>query len=123
MQLVVSQALQAPLFVFLPDLQCVKSVGIWSFSGPHFPAFGLNTDQKNSEYGHFSSSALIIVICLSNALPRGGYVNLAFSITLLWSEGSISSPVRYSFSSILPDDRDDVFAVSLLILSFYHQLS
>ena len=34
------------------------------FSGPHFPAFGLysvrmreNTDQKNSEYGHFSRSA------------------------------------------------------------------
>ena len=23
---------------------CVKSVRIWSFSGPHFPAFGLNTD-------------------------------------------------------------------------------
>ena len=47
----------------------VKIVRIRSFSGPHFPAFGLNTeryglsysvwmrentDQKNSEYGHFS---------------------------------------------------------------------
>ena len=31
----------------------VKSVRIWSFSSPHFPAFGLNTDQKNSECGHF----------------------------------------------------------------------
>ena len=27
---------------------------IRSFSGPYFPAFELNTDQKNSEYGHFS---------------------------------------------------------------------
>ena len=34
------------------------------FSGPHFPTFGLNTevygvnkDQKNSVFGHFSSSA------------------------------------------------------------------
>ena len=47
---------------------CIKSVRIRSYSGPHFPAFGLNTefcispysvqmrenaDQNNSEYGHF----------------------------------------------------------------------
>ena len=47
-----------------------ESVRTWSFSGPYFPAFGSNTerhgvslhfspnagktDQKNSEYGHFS---------------------------------------------------------------------
>ena len=24
---------------------CVKNVSIWSFSGPHFPAFGLNTER------------------------------------------------------------------------------
>ena len=35
---------------------CVKSVRIRSFSGPYFPAFGLHTDQKNSEYRHFSHS-------------------------------------------------------------------
>ena len=34
-----------------------KSVRVWSFSGPYFPALRLNTDQKNSEYGHFSRSA------------------------------------------------------------------
>ena len=34
-------------------LHCVKSVRIRSFSGPYFPAFGLNTNHKNSEYGHF----------------------------------------------------------------------
>ena len=45
-----------------------ESVRIWSFSGSYFPAFGLNTekygvslredtDQKNSECGHFSRSA------------------------------------------------------------------
>ena len=46
-----------------------KSVGIPSYSGLHFPAFGLNTeryevsvrmrenaDQNNSEYEHFSRS-------------------------------------------------------------------
>ena len=35
---------------------CVKSVRIRSFSGPYIPAFELNTDQKNSEYEHFSRS-------------------------------------------------------------------
>ena len=51
-------------------LHCVKSVRIRSYSGPHFPVFGLNTerkcgilvrmrenaDQNNSEYGLFSRS-------------------------------------------------------------------
>ena len=35
---------------------CVKSVGIRNYSGSHFPAFGPNTDQNNSEYGHFLCS-------------------------------------------------------------------
>ena len=52
---------------------CVKRVRIWSYSGPHFSAFGLNTerysvfspnagkcrkyaDQNNSEYGLFLRS-------------------------------------------------------------------
>ena len=48
------------------DRHCVKSFYIRNFSGPYFPAFGLNTpylsvlirmqenmDQKNSECGHF----------------------------------------------------------------------
>ena len=37
-------------------LHCVKSVHIWTLSGPYFPAFGLNTDQKNSKHGYFSRS-------------------------------------------------------------------
>ena len=35
---------------------------LWSFSGPYFPVFGLNTDQKNSEYGYFSRSAKRLLI-------------------------------------------------------------
>ena len=35
-------------------LHCVKSVRIRSYCGPYFPAFGLNTEQNNSKYGHFS---------------------------------------------------------------------
>ena len=30
------------------ELFCIRS-----YSGPYFPAFRLNTDQNNSEYGHF----------------------------------------------------------------------
>ena len=38
------------------NVHFVKCVRIWSYSGPYFPAFGLNMDQNNSEYGHFSRS-------------------------------------------------------------------
>ena len=33
-----------------------ESARIRGFSGPYFFAFGLNTDPKNSENGHFSLS-------------------------------------------------------------------
>ena len=39
----------------------VKSVRIGSFSVPYFAAFGLNTDQTNSEYGHFLRSEFLLV--------------------------------------------------------------
>ena len=29
------------------EKHCVKSVRNWSFSGPYFPVFDVNTDQKN----------------------------------------------------------------------------
>ena len=35
------------------ELNCVKSVHIGSFSGLHFPAFGMNTGQENSETDSF----------------------------------------------------------------------
>ena len=50
---------------------CAKSVHNRSFSGPHFLAFGLNTeryrvrenaDQSDSEYGHFSRSESFIYL-------------------------------------------------------------
>ena len=30
-------------------IHCVKSVRIWSYSGPYFPAFGLTTERYNTE--------------------------------------------------------------------------
>ena len=38
------------------DNQCVKSVHVRSFSGPYSVRMWEDTDQKNSEYGHFSRS-------------------------------------------------------------------
>ena len=47
----------------IADDAVARSVCIRSYSGPHFPTFGLysvrmpeNTDQKNSLYGHFLCS-------------------------------------------------------------------
>ena len=38
----------------------VKSVCFRSCSGSYFPAFRLNMDQNNSEYGHFLRNALCV---------------------------------------------------------------
>ena len=58
--------------------------------------------------------------CSSSAVffPRGIYVNLAYFIILLSSDGNIFSSVRYSYLSIFPHDNADIFAASLLISYF-----
>ena len=33
------------------DLRCVKNARIRSYSGPHFPAFGLNTESNQFDCG------------------------------------------------------------------------
>ena len=38
-------------------VDCVKSVRIWSYYDPYSVQMQENTDQNNSEYGHFSRSA------------------------------------------------------------------
>ena len=55
--------------LFPRNQHCAKSVRIWSYSGPHFPAFGLNTKYlsvfsanarkcgENAEYGRVLRSA------------------------------------------------------------------
>ena len=50
-----------PIPLFNLEGHCAKSLRIWSFSDPYFPAFGINADQKNSEYEHFSSSGSLCV--------------------------------------------------------------
>ena len=79
---------------------CVKCVRIRSYSGPHFPAFGLNSerygvsllysvqmrenaDQNNSEYGHFLSSEGHTVIMLQ-IFKRTKYVFNFFTILICY---------------------------------------
>ena len=57
----------------------------------------------------------IVFACFSKAFPVEKHLNLACSITPLWSDGNISSSVRYSYLSFLPDDNAHIFAASLLI--------
>ena len=47
---------------FLHFMSVLKNVRIRSFSGPYFLAFGLNTDQKGSKYGHSSRIEIKLVI-------------------------------------------------------------
>ena len=57
-------------------------------------------------------------MCFSKAFPKGEYADLAYSVIYLLLEGNISSPVRYSYLSIFPEDNADIFAASLLILYY-----
>ena len=87
---------------FLPALdpivsqsrQCAKIVRIWNFSGQYFPTFVLNTeilrispylvqmqentDQKISEYGHFSRNEINLpgtnLIILENLFTFPGHI-------------------------------------------------
>ena len=88
----------------------VKSVRIWSFSGPYFSALGVNTDQKNSEYGHLSRSEkpqenlacdsvtyigcyINWLICYINWIVRSSILYLTKSaVDLNWSS-SLNPPV------------------------------
>ena len=72
---------------------CLKGIRIWSYSGPYFPTFGLNmetyfvsqysvrmrenTDQNNSEYGHFFCSEL------PNPLSHTGQRLIKYQFNLL----------------------------------------
>ena len=62
-----------------------------------------------------SSWSSIVFVCFSIAFPCGEQVNLDCCIIGFELEDYISSPVKYSCLSNLPDDRADAFAASLLI--------
>ena len=60
-------------------------------------------------------ASICFSVCFSKAFPKREYGDLACSIICLWLTGKISSPVRYSYLSIFPDDNADMFAACLLI--------
>ena len=57
---------------------CVKSVRIWSFSGPYFPAFGLNTER----YGVVSYPDRYYVFFLNDAPDNGYSINVIQCVTI-----------------------------------------
>ena len=57
------------------SLDCVKSVRIRSFSGSCFPAFSLNTDQKNSNTDMFYAVLTMLLISLSRVTGSWKLVN------------------------------------------------
>ena len=60
---------------YLSIYQCVKIVPFRSCSGPYFPAFVLNTDQNNCEYGHFSRCVLCwIIFLIVNVVPTLSFI-------------------------------------------------
>ena len=63
-------------------------------------------------------SFILNCFCISNALPREEYVNLACSVILVWSDVNIPWPVRYSYLQVLPDNNADILAASLIASYF-----
>ena len=57
-------------YVAYDKIHCVKSVRIRSLSGLYSPPFGMNTDQKTSEYGHFSHSDNLEENVKKKSLPK-----------------------------------------------------
>ena len=95
---------------FLSSLHNVFS-GIASLT-VNFCVIGFKTSKAPTCFLPYSS---IVLVCFSNALLSEEHVNLVCYIILFWSDGNISSPVRYSYLPILPADNADVFTASLLI--------
>ena len=64
-------------------------------------------------------ASICFSVSFSKAFPKGEYVNenmyLTCSFICLRLDGSISSPVRYSYLWISPDNKADIFYASLLI--------
>ena len=50
---------------FLNIIHCVKSVCIWSYSGPYFPVFGLNTERKGVSLRIQSKCRYVITISIT----------------------------------------------------------
>ena len=98
-----------------------KKVLIQIFSGPYFPAFRLNKDDKNSKSGHFSRSVLL---CCCSILSRACLLVIITSSVVFKSVLTLSwrRPLSYRNQSNAPYDnglrheRVNIIEVSLEIV-------
>ena len=108
-------------FIYLCNILCLltfffnSEILLNSFTISKFSLFlGIKSFIDNSLLAAFkvfhgwSLWSSIVFIYFSNVFPKEENVNLACFITLLWSWDCISSPVRYSYLSILPDNNADI---------------
>ena len=63
-------------------------------SDPLFPAFGLNTDQNNSEYGHFLRSDCFMVV-------KPFHITY---VTQLWPNDAEALPISVNFLHLVLDN-------------------
>ena len=81
---------------------CIKSVLIRSYSGPHFPAFGLNTETYEvslciqSKWGKMQT----------RITPNTDTFHVGMYTSEAYSQSSIRSLFWYVFSGILTEDRE-----------------
>ena len=86
----------------------VKSLRIRNFSGRYFPTLRLNTDQKNSEYRHFSGSeqdvnrfrsiVFIVMKLFSAWCPLKGHTYLHKTAVLsIWHKTLLIFSSKFSF--------------------------
>ena len=80
--------------MFDMDLHCVKSVCIQSFSGPYFPAFGLNTERHSVSLHIQSKSGKIRTIKTPNTEIFHAVLNTCLLIFL----PLLSPPQKYKHS-------------------------
>ena len=87
----------------LYDKHCVRSVRIQNYSGPYFPAFGLNTeirsmspysvrmwentDQNNSKYGYLSSNGFLCAQVARKSNCQN--VSTAYTLSLFSKESNL----------------------------------
>ena len=51
-------------------LHCMKSVRIQSYSDPHFPAFGLNTERYSERYREITPNRDTFTQCYPSTTPE-----------------------------------------------------
>ena len=73
----------------------------------------LPTGLQNFDFSSLIFNCFYLVL---ESFYHSRICKFCFLIIWLWLKGNISSPVRDSYLSVLPDDNADGFAASLLVL-------